>query len=127
MTDDIRAALVEFVAAKRREHAFLKLNGADAAGRRGEELMDQLEGLIETTPEREFTVEEAARVSGMHPKSIYRKVRRGEMGRQTGKGCTVVLSAGEVRRLHARTSKRTESGPAQRNADVHAQSLLTRL
>lgn len=117
--------ITEFIKAKRQEHAFLRQNGATVAAERGDSILRELEQLVHQT-DPEYSVGEAARLTGVHPESIRRKVRKGELGRQAGKACAMVVRASELPKLVPRR-KKAPSGELRYHAEGHADRLLSKL
>lgn len=107
-----------FIADQRERNAHLRLLGASEAAHRGDEVLDGLDHVLKTSPKRTFSVEEAAKMTGMHPKSIYRKANRGEIGSQTRKHGTITLSEADVARLAPKARRTQQDAVADHLADA---------
>jgi hypothetical protein len=106
-----------FIAETRTQNAFLRQNGAGPAAARGDALLDALETLLAAPrDEPTVTVEEAAALTGAHPESIRRMVRRGEVGRQRAKKARIAIPASQLPVIgaKARTPRATVQDQAAR-------------
>jgi hypothetical protein len=95
-------------------------------------LLDRLEETERRTrlSEREYTVEEAAERTGMHPTVIRRGVQAGRWGTQAGKKHRIAIKESELTLLAARTRRKkaspclTHGQPLPYNTDTEAARLL---
>lgn len=125
LTIDQRDQIRAFIAEKRTQNGFLRLNGAESAARRGDDILAELETLLAGLPEREFSVAEASNITGMHVESIRRGVREGRWGRQTAKKHGIVIPEAHLKLMRGRKRTQTRPNPTQQDAASHAAALLS--